>query len=146
MNHHPCYIATMQQLLPLLRRQRTFEDFSFEAICDYFAFGWNRGTFAYVADEEGSPRGAVLIRIFEKLNQFMDPFIHVPHGTFLMVDMFVAEGPTVMARLYYDVVNRWGPRMIVLWDRGERTQNKEPRMFTWPQFERLARRITYGKS
>lgn len=116
----------------------------FSKICDHFAFYWNRGTFSYSIDDFGEPHGACLIKLFNRLGQFLDPYVHEPTGRFVMIELLVADNPIIMAQLCDDLVARWGPQEIVLWDRDERTEDGAPRMFTWNKFMKLARRLTYG--
>lgn len=116
----------------------------FEKVCDHFAFYWNRGTFSFSIDESGEPHGVCLIKLFDRLEQFLEPFVHQPTGKFVMIDLLVADTPIVMANLCNELVHRWGPQEVVIWDRGERTEGGAPRMFMWNKFMKICRRLTYG--
>ena len=139
--HAPEYVSTMRLLLPLLRRQETFSVTPFEKLCDYFAYSWNRGTFAYVI-EAGVPRGVCVIKLFSKPEQFLDEFVHQPEGMFMMVVAMIADSAETMGKLHDELLERWGPRQIILWERGSRTEYGSPRIYTWAMFEKLAKRIT----
>jgi hypothetical protein len=134
----------MHRLLPVLRQQKAFCVMPFDQVCDHFAYYWNRGTFSYSIDDYGEPHGACLIKLFDRLSQFLEPYVHEPNGKFVMIELLVADTPNVMAQLCEDLVTRWGPQDIVLGDRDERTEGAAPRMYTWQMFMKLAKRLTYG--
>jgi hypothetical protein len=52
-----------------------------------------------------------------------------------------ADGAQTLGFLHDELVDRWGPKEIMLWDRGGRTERGTPRIFRWEQFEKLANRI-----
>lgn len=112
-------------------------------IADWVAWYWNRGTISYVIDDFNQPQGICLIKLFGRLHQFME-MVHEPCGQFVMLELMVANHPLAMGQIYEDLVKRWGPQRVVMWERGARTENGVPRMYSWAEFEKLARRITYG--
>ena len=145
MKHAPEYLETMRKLVPLLREHRPFSVWKFGLLCDWCAYYWNRGTISYVIDDWGQARGVCLVKLFSRLEQFLEPFVHEPCGGFCMLEVMVADGPETLGWICADLTRRWGPHEIVLWDRGERTKNGPPRMYRWDQFQKLARRITREK-
>lgn len=86
------------------------------------------------------------IRLFNQLEDWLNPWVFDPCGAFCMIDLMVAASPLAMAECFQVLTARWKARPIVLWERRERTDqtNGPPRMFRWDQFMTLARRITYG--
>jgi hypothetical protein len=144
MRHAPEYIAIMAKLLPVLRRQKAFCVMPFDQLCDHFAYFWNRGTFVYSIDDFGVPHGACMIRMFPRIEQFLEPYIHEPVGKFCVIDLLVADTPVVAANLFSELTHRWGPQEVMMWDRDERTENGAPRMYRWDQFMKLSSRLTYG--
>ena len=144
MNHDPYFIATMSKLIPVIRQQRAFSVMPFDKLCDHFAFFWNRGTFVYSIDAFDVGHGACSIRVFRELNQFLEPYVHEPCGRFCMIDLLVGDTPNVIGQLCDDLVTRWGPQEVMLWDRDERTEGGAPRMYRWERFMKLANRLTYG--
>jgi hypothetical protein len=146
MNHHPNYIQTMRALVPRLREVPKFSVWQFEPICDWMAYFWNKGTISFVLDGDKA-RGVCTIKLFSRLEQFLEPFVHEPGGQYAMIEALVGDGPEVFGLLLKDLIGRWGHPPIVMWDRGLRTEHGAPRMFTWQGFEKLARRFAhYGFS
>lgn len=86
------------------------------------------------------------VRFFSRIEDFLTPWVFEPDGDFCMIELMVAASPLAMGECFERLVNRWGARELVLWERGDRTEKstKAPRMFTWKQFLKLSRRITYG--
>jgi hypothetical protein len=143
MNHAKEYLQVMDQLVPLLREHRRFCVMPRALLDDWIAYFWNRGTISYLIDGEGA-RGVCLIKLFRHLGQFFEPFVHDPCGKFCMVELLVAKDPLAIAYTYFELVKRWGKPEIMMWDRGERTEGGTPRMYTWKDYEKLTRRLTYG--
>ena len=144
MNHATKFLVTMTQLEPLLRTHPRLARLTFYELCDYVAWFWNRGTISFVQDDHWEPHAICLVKLFSSLRQFLDPFVHEPCGKFCMIELMVADEPLAMGQIFEDLRARWGPQEIMLWDRGERTEDGAPRMYRWDQFEKLARRLTYG--
>jgi hypothetical protein len=134
----------MEKLAPLLRDVRKFSVWQFDMLCDWFAYFWNRGTISFVIDQEGQAHGVCAIKFFRNLEQFLEPFVHEPCGRFCMIELMVAKSPAVMGSIFTELTDRWGEVACIMWDRYERTENGAPRMWTWAQFKKLARRITNG--
>ena len=134
----------MEILRPLLRQSDRFRKMPFADLCDYVAYFWNRGTISFVFDDSGEAQGVCLIKLFRDLNQFLDPFVHEPCGQFCMIELMVASDPVTFASIFDELVDRWGRQDVIMWDRGERTENGAPRMYRWREFQKLARRLTYG--
>jgi hypothetical protein len=144
MKHAPEYIQIMQILKPLLREYEPFSVMPFPNLCDYVAWFWNRGTISFVFNDAGEAEGVCLIKLFRHLEDFMEPFVHDPCGRFCMIEVMVASQPVAFASMFEELVDRWGKQQLVMWDRGERTESGAPRMYRWRQFQKLARRLTYG--
>ena len=142
--HHPNFVATMRTLVPLLRNHPPLAVLKFESLCDWVAYYWNRGTISFVINDAGEPQAVALVKLFRDLRQFLDPFVHDPCGQFCMIELMAAAEPISMGLICQELTQRFGPQAIILWDRGERTENGAPRMYRWTQFQKLARRLTYG--
>jgi hypothetical protein len=142
MQHAKEYLATMKTLEPLLREHRHYRSWHFDAICNWCAYFWNRGTIGYVIDDFGTAQGVCIIKLFARLEQFLEPFVHQPDGHFCMIELLIADGPQTNGWLLADLTQRWGWPAVMIWDRGERTLSGAPRMFTRSQFQKLARRFT----
>src|SRR5215475_14399762 len=143
MNHAPQYIETMRKLAPLIRDVRKFSVWQLDMLCDWFAYFWNRGTISFVIDTQGQAHGVCAIKFFRNLEGFLEPFVHEPCGRFCMIELMVAKSPTVMGLIFTELTDRWGEVECMMWDRYERTEKGAPRMWTWSQFKKLARRITH---
>jgi hypothetical protein len=143
MKHAPEYLETMEKLAPLLREHRHYSGWKFDMLCDWCAYFWNRGTISYLIDD-GQARGVCLVKLFKRLEQFLEPFVHEPGGKFCMVELLVARDPLAIAHTFFELTGRWGKPAIILWDRGERTEGGSPRMYRWSDYEKLTRRLTYG--
>ena len=144
MRHHPNFIQVISVLKPLLRRYRPLSVMHFDDMLDWLAWYWNRGTMAYVI-EDNQPKGVCLIRLFRHLDQFIEVDAHEPSSEFAFIEVSIAEDGQVMAQMLADLENRWGPQKCVMWDRGVRTEDGPPRMYSWNQFKKLARRLEkYG--
>lgn len=88
--------------------------------------------------------GVCTIKLFDQLSDFLEPWAFNPTGKFCMVDLLVALSPVAIAHCFETLFARWGPQEIMIWERGRRTENGVPRMFTWEQYLKLTRRLTYG--
>jgi hypothetical protein len=142
--HSQEFVETMLVLAPFLRHHKPLKDLGFAELCDWVAHYWNRGTISYLIDDDGEPRAVCLMRYFRVLNQFLDPSAHDPCGEICMIELLVASEPVSMASVCQEQIARFGPQAVVLWDRGSRTENGAPRMYLWPKFMTLVRRLTYG--
>jgi hypothetical protein len=143
MKHAKEFLEVMDKLEPLFAEHPRFSVMDFPLLCDWVAYFWNRGTISYLLEGEGA-RGVCLIKMFRHLGQFLEPFVHDPCGKFCMVELLVAKDPLAIAYTYFELVKRWGKPEIMMWDRGERTEGGTPRMYTWSDYEKLTRRLTYG--
>jgi hypothetical protein len=146
MKHAKEYLETMEILMPLIREARRYSVWQFDMLCDWFAYFWNRGTIAFVIDAHGNAQGICAIKLFNRLEQFLEPFVHEPTGKFCLVDLLVAVSPLAIADCFEILFGRWGPQAIMIWDRGDRTDqpNRAPRMYTWLQYLKLTNTLTYG--
>lgn len=142
--HAPEYVTIIKRLAPLIRTQFGFRGMRWESLCHHFAYHWNRGTFAYLLDDQGNPHGVCAVKFFRRLEDFLVPYVHDPGHKFCFIELLAADEPNAIAAVWEDLKSRWGPQQIVMWDRGERTENGAPRMYSWEQFDKLARRLTYG--
>jgi hypothetical protein len=136
----------MDKLVPLIREARRYSCWKFEMLCDWWAYFWNRGTLAFVIDASGNAQGVCAIKLFSRLEQFLEPFVHEPTGKFCLVDLLVAVSPLAIADCFEILSGRWGPQAIMIWERGDRTAqtNRAPRMYTWAQYLKLTNRLTDG--
>jgi hypothetical protein len=143
MKHAPEYLETMHKLLSTIRRSEKFAYWDKETIFDWMAYFWNKGTISYRIEGERG-KGVCTVKFFSRLEQFLEPFVHEPLGSFVMIEMLVSDGKETSALLFDELCERWGGwRPVVLWDRGLRTENgKAPRMFRWKEFRKIARRMT----
>ena len=142
--HHPNFIGVIDTLQPLLRHYPPLAVMSFDDLADWMSWYWNRGTMAWWISDAGEPRGVCLIKLFRRLEQFMNRDVHEPCAKFCFIELMVASDPIIMGLLFNELTDRWGPQDVVLWDRGERTEKGAPRMYRWEQFVKLARRLSYG--
>ena len=143
MTHAPEYLATMCKLIPMIREVPKFSFWDFETLCDWFSYFWNRGTISFQIEGENA-KGVCAIKLFSRLEQFLEPFVHEPKGDFCMVDVLVADGPEAIAFSFHELFKRWGPGRVMLWDRGARTEGGAPRMYLWKDYLKLTRRLTKG--
>jgi hypothetical protein len=141
--HHPEFIEVIHTLEPLLRRYLPLRRMELDDLCDWISWYWNRGTMSYVIDRD-EPLGVCLIRLFRRLEQFMDRDAHEPCGKFCFIELSVAKDGEIMGLMLKDLENRWGPQEVMMFDRGERTENGAPRMMKWETFKKLARRLSNG--
>jgi hypothetical protein len=141
--HHPNFVQVIATLEPMLREYSPLMLMSFDNLCDYMSWFWNRGTMAWSIDENG-PQGVCLIKLFRHLSQFVEPAVHEPCGRFVMIELLKGNHPLAIAKVCNELCDRWGPQHIVMWERGERTESSVPRMMTWATFRKLARRITFN--
>ena len=73
---------------------------------------------AYRISDTDEPQGVCLIKLFKRLDQFMDRDAHDPCGKFAFIECSVALNGRIMAMLLEDLENRWGPQEIVMWRTG----------------------------
>lgn len=111
----------------------------------YEYLAWHTGKNTLAVDFQGEEiYGVCAIKLFDNLEDFMDPRAFNPTGKFCMVDLLVAVSPCAIAVCFEKLFATWGPQKIMLWDRGERTENGAPRMYTWDMYMKLTKRLTYG--
>jgi hypothetical protein len=139
--HHPNFVEVIYTLRPLLREYQPLAVMQIDDLADWMSWYWNRGTMAYRIDN-GRPQGVCLIRLFRRLDQFLDRDVHEPCGKFCFIELSIAEDGRIMGLMLEDLENRWGPQEIMLWDRGELTEKGAPRMYRWKDFKKLARRLS----
>jgi hypothetical protein len=142
--HSQEFVEAMLVLAPLLRKHQPLKDLGFIEICDWVAHYWNRGTISYLIDDDGEPRAVCLMKYFRNIRQFLEPHVHEPCGRMCMIELLVASEPVSMAAVCREQIARFGPQHVVMFDRGERTENGAPRMYIWSKFMTLVRRLTYG--
>jgi hypothetical protein len=145
MKHAQVFERVMQKVEPFIRgRYAKWDHWSFERMCDYCAWYWNRGTMSLSVDCFGEIHGLTLIKLFRHLQDFLEEFPHDPCGKFCWVQLMIADYPQAMMEMKLGFIRRWGPQKIIMWDRGDRTSDKAPRMYTWAQYNKLTRRLSYG--
>ena len=142
--HHPNFIGVINTLTSLLRQYPPLAVMNLRDLCDWMSWYWNLGTLAWWISDAGEPRGVCMIKLFRRVEQFLDRDVHEPCGKFCLIELMVAADPIIMGLLFNELVDRWGRQDIVMWDRGARTESRAPRMYTWEQFTKLANRLSYG--
>ena len=129
----------------ILSNHRFWATRSREVLATYLAWFQDRGLLAssFVGEE---PFAICAVRFFDRLEDFLDQWAFNPEGDFCMIELLVSASPLAQADTFNQLVGRWGPRKVVIWERGDRTIESagSPRMFTWEGFVRLTRRMTYG--
>jgi hypothetical protein len=88
--------------------------------------------------------GICLIRLFDNLNDFLDPWIHKPTGEYCFIELIISSDPLTTTDLFNQLFERWGPQRIVLWDHAARTEKGAPRMYRWDQFEKIVQLMSKG--
>lgn len=147
--HDKSFVDLMRKVVPVVREKYpAWDHFSFGQLCDRFAWYWNRGLMAVHVDKNDQVDAIALIKIFDRLSQFMEPYQFEPEGQFCQVELLIATNRKGFITVFKGLSDHWGPRPIVLWDRGDRTEEgKAPRMYSWNQYLELVRRMyTYGQS
>lgn len=111
----------------------------------YLAWFWGKDLLAASFSGEDI-YGVCTIKLFDRLEDFLKPFVFEPTGKFCMVDLLVAVSPLAIADCLESLFKRWGPQEIMIWERGDRTERTTlaPRMYTWAQYLKLTSRLTYG--
>jgi hypothetical protein len=143
--HAPVFLRVMHKVEPFIRdRYPKWGDWSFEQMSDQCAMYWNRGTMSLSVDCFGEIHGLCLIKLFRYLNDFLFEHPHDPCGKFCWVELMIADYPQAAIEMKLGFIRRWGPQEIMMWDRGDRTEGKAPRMYTWDQYNKLTRRLSYG--
>jgi hypothetical protein len=142
--HHPNFLRIVNVLKPMLRAYPPLSVLTFDDLADYMSWYWNRGTMSWVISEEGEPQGVCLIRLFRRLEQFIDHNVHEPCGEFCLIELLASSDPVTTGLLHDGLVDRWGAQKIMMFDRGARTENGAPHMYTWEQFRKISRRMSYG--
>jgi hypothetical protein len=122
---------------------KKWQDTPDQKLYEYLAWFWGKDLLAVSFCGE-EINGVCTIKLFDQLEDFLSPKAFNPTGKFCMVDLLVATNPMAIANCFEKLFARWGPQEIMLWDRNERTEKGAPRMFTWEQYLKLTRRLTYG--
>ena len=137
-----CWLA--DRMVPFIRENHSkWKDTPNQKLYEYLAWFWGNDLLA-VSFQEEEIYGVCTIKLFDRLEDFLSPKAFNPTGKFCMVDLLVAVSPVAIANCFEILFKRWGPQEIMLWDRGERTEKGAPKMFTWSQYLKLTRRLTYG--
>jgi hypothetical protein len=132
----PEAMKTFKYLEPRLRRIEILAPLSFQHLADWFNYHWTHNTVFHVEN-----RGVCVVKLFSRLEDFFEDYVHDPSGPFVAVEAASCETGHVLYELYEQFVNRWGPRPVVLWDRGPKKTTVCPRMYSWRQYEKLVRRM-----
>jgi hypothetical protein len=144
MKHCQEFVYLMEKVVPFIRgnHPRWWKS-SDSAIANYCAWYWNRDlmSVALVGDECFA---VCLIKLFDRLEEWLEEFPFNPTGRFCLIDLLVSASPHATAEVFETLFRRWGPQQTMIWERGERTEKGAPRMFTWEQYLKLTRRLTYG--
>ena len=140
------FIWLADKMVPFIRENHPkWRDDSDQDLYDYLAWFWGKDLLAVSFTGE-EIYGVCTIKLFSELEDFLSPFVFEPDGKFCMVDLLVAVSPLAIADCFETLFGRWGSREVMIWERGERTLASAgaPRMYTWKQYKRLTRRLTYG--
>jgi hypothetical protein len=142
--HAPEFLEVMAEAVPFIKENHVrWRNSPEELIQDYCSWFWNRGTMA--TSFAGSDiHGICLIRLFDKLGDFLKPWVHEPSGNFCFVELLCCDSPLAIADCFEIFFKRWGRQEVMIWDRGERTEGGTPRMYRWDQYLKLTDRLTYG--
>lgn len=136
--------TALRKLLPFIREHyKSWRCGTDEQIMALLCWHWVRGLVSISEDESGV-QGLCIIRLISKLEDFLNPLAFDPQGQMIWIELLISTNPVAQADVHDQLERRWGPRAIVLWDRGNRTQYGAPRIFTWVQFGKLKRRMTFG--
>ena len=135
------YEELFPNIEPLLRKDRWLDQFSGPSLKYFVKAYWRFGTLSWVEDWRGRILGVCLVKLFDDIKLMDERRIHVPRGTYLMIEHFAAAGRNTMRKLFEQVYGMWGKREFILWDRQGITEFSGPRVYTWDQFLKLARRV-----
>ena len=139
------FVWLADRLVPFIRENHAkWRDGTDQGLYEYLAWFWSRNLLAVSMSNE-QIYGVCAIRFFNRLEDFLRPRAFESGGKFCMVDLLVATTPLAIADCFESLFGRWGPQEIMLWERQERTENtsKAPRMYTWDQYLKLKRKLTY---
>ena len=132
------------RMVPFIKENhKKWQDTPDQKLYEYLSWFWGKDLLA-VSFQGEEIYGVCTIKLFDKLEDFLSPEAFNPTGKFCQVDLLVAVSPVAIADCFEILFKRWGPQEIMLWDRDERTEKGAPKMFTWSQYLKLTRRLTYG--
>ena len=132
------------RMVPFIKENhKKWQDTPDQKLYEYLAWFWGKDLLA-VSFQGEEIYGVCTIKLFDQLEDFLSPKAFNPTGKFCQVDLLVAVSPVAIADCFEILFKRWGPQEIMLWDRDERTEKGAPKMFTWSQYLKLTRRLTYG--
>jgi hypothetical protein len=140
------FIWIADRAVPFIKEHHSrWKDRSADELYDYLAWFWGKDLLA-ISFLGGEIYGVCAIKLFDRLEDFLEPWPFNPTGKFCMVDLLVAVSPVATAECFEIFFKRWGRQEVMLWERNERTENTTgaPRMFTWKQYLKLTSRLTYG--
>jgi hypothetical protein len=142
MKHAERFLKVCSKVVPFIKEHHPkWHGSSEENVCNYLAWYWNRDLMA-VSWSGDHVYGVCLIKLFDRLEDWLEDLPHHPTGNFGMVDLLISISPSATLELYEILFERWGPQKVVMWERGERTLDKAPRMVTWAGYKKLLRRMT----
>jgi hypothetical protein len=138
------FVWMADQMVPFIKEHHPkWRNEPQQKLYEYLA--WHAGKNTLSVDFQGGEiYGVCTIKLFDQLEDFLEPRAFNPTGKFVMVDLLVAVSPLAIAHCFDRLVSIWGPQEIVLFDRGERTEKGAPRIYRWEEFMKLTRRISYG--
>ena len=140
------FVSVAHQMVPFIKENHTrWKDRPADELYQYLAWFWDRDLLAvsFLGEEI---YGVCAIKLFDQLEDFLEPWPFIPTGKFCMVDLLVAVSPVAIAECFEKLFKRWGKQEVMLWERNERTEytDQPPRMYTWNQYLKLTSRLTYG--
>jgi len=146
MKHAAEFLHVCSKVVPFIKtNHQRWQDCTDEVIANYLAWFWNRDLIA-VSWLDGEVTGVCLIKLFHRLEDFLEDFPHHPTGQYCLIDLLVCVTREAPFELYEILFERWGPQKVVMWERGKRTIDKAPRMFSWDHYKKLLRRLSYGST
>ena len=132
----------MELIAPKLWQIESVSTLTFDELSDWFAFYFSRGTTA-VLIRDGDCKGIAVMKLFSRLEQFFEDYVHEPSGKFVeVVAAYFGEKATMQACLNV-FKERWGAQEIVMWERGSKKTGLAPRIYRWEQYERLVRKFSH---
>jgi hypothetical protein len=137
----------MKLIAPHLWEVESLSALEFNDLSAWFEFYFRRGTTVVLTDRELTEcHGIAVMKLFSRLEQWLDDFVHEPSGRFVEVLAACFPGPGSMQLCMEEFKKVWGPQEIVIWERGAKKTGLTPRMYRWDQYERLVRKWEHLKT
>jgi hypothetical protein len=138
------FFCLAERIIPFIKENhQKWQDTPDQKLYEYLAWFWSKDLLAVSLYGE-EINGVCTIKLFDQLEDFLSPKAFNPTGKFCLVDLLVATSPVAIANCFEALFARWGEQETMLWDRDIRTEKGSPRIYTWSQYLKLTRRLTYG--